>query len=90
MTHSLPTSFNDISNAIFTSNSVNGQIITKSHLFIGNSNNLILLVYLTIAGIMIGMYIITTLSKFGPLIRHERIDQLLQHFQLNGVSRINY
>jgi len=90
MTHSLPTSFNTISNAIFTSNNVNRQIITKSHLFIGNSNNLILLVDLIISGIMIGMCIITLLSKFGSLITHERVDRLLQHFQINGVFRINY
>ena len=90
MTHSIPASFNVISNAILASNNVKEQIITKSHPFVGNSNNMILLVGLTLAGMMIGMCLITPLSKFAPLITHERVDQLLQQLQLNGVSRFNY
>jgi len=90
MTHSIPASFNAISNTILASNNVKGQIITKSHPFVGNSNNMIVYVGLTLAGTMIGMSLITPLSKFGPLITHERVDQLLQQLQLNGVSRINY
>eukprot|EP00833_Pecoramyces_ruminatium_P014977 jgi/Orpsp1_1/1189009/evm.model.d7180000068780.1 len=48
------------------------------------------IVGLSIAGFIIGYSIVGDIGKFGPLIVRERVNQLLQQLQLNGVSRINY
>eukprot|EP00833_Pecoramyces_ruminatium_P011431 jgi/Orpsp1_1/1185463/evm.model.c7180000093882.1 len=89
MTHAIPAIFNTISNAILASNNVKEQIVTKSHPF-DSKNEMLAIIGLTVAGMMLGMCFISPLSKFGPMITHERVNQLLQQLQLNGVSRINY
>ncbi|ORX41368.1 P-loop containing nucleoside triphosphate hydrolase protein [Piromyces finnis] len=89
MTHSLPATINSISNAILSSNNVDGKIITKSQPFKLKDNSMIM-ICLTITGILLGMCLIMPLSKFGSLATHERVNQLLQQLQLNGVSRSNY
>ncbi|ORX87956.1 P-loop containing nucleoside triphosphate hydrolase protein [Anaeromyces robustus] len=89
MTHSIPAIINAISNTILASNNVKGQIEISTKPF-ETKNNALTIVALSMAGILIGMSFITVLSKFGPLIVHERVNQLLQQLQLNGVSRVNY
>jgi len=89
MTHALPATLNAVSNSILASNNINERIITKSHPFsYGNYD------FITISSIIIGIYIgaalISGASLYGPLIVRERVNQLLQQLQLNGVSRNNY
>eukprot|EP00833_Pecoramyces_ruminatium_P004887 jgi/Orpsp1_1/1178919/evm.model.c7180000067239.1 len=89
MTHSIPVSVNAVSNAILSSKNINDQIVVKSHPYDQN-NNMLAIVGLSIAGFIIGYSIVGDIGKFGPLIVRERVNQLLQQLQLNGVSRINY
>ncbi|ORX60084.1 P-loop containing nucleoside triphosphate hydrolase protein [Piromyces finnis] len=89
MSHSLPATMNALSNTILASNNINERIVTKSHPFsYGNY------VFVTAASVIIGIYIgaalLTGISLYGPLIVRERVNQLLQQLQLNGVSRFNY
>jgi len=89
MTHSIPASINAVSNAILSSKNINGQIVVKSHPYDQN-NDILAIIGLSIAGFIIGYSIVGGISKFGPLIVRERVNQLLQQLQLNGVSRFNY
>jgi ATP-binding cassette subfamily A (ABC1) protein 5 len=89
MTHSVPVTFNAISNSILASKNINGRIVMKSHPYETNDDTLAI-IGLSLAGFMIGYSIVGCISKFGPLIVRERVNQLLQQLQLNGVSRVNY
>jgi len=89
MTHSIPASINAVSNAILSSKKINGQIVVKSHPYDQN-NDMLAIIGLSIAGFIIGYSVVGSISKFGPLIVRERVNQLLQQLQLNGVSRVNY
>lgn len=89
MTHSIPATFNCINNAILSSRNINDRIVTKSHPF-NVTNDMMILIGLAISGMVIGMCLVIPLSKFGPMVTHERVNQILQQLQLNGVSRFNY
>jgi len=89
MTHSLPATFNAISNAILASKNINERIVMTSHTF-AKSDDSMAIVSLSLAGFMIGYYISNNINRFGPLVVRERSNQLLQQLQLNGVSRLNY
>jgi len=89
MTHAIPATLNTISNTILASKNVNDKIVVKSSPY-DNKNDLMAVVSLTIAGLIVSMFIINNINKFGPLIVRERLNQLLQQLQLNGVSRVNY
>jgi len=89
MTHSLPATLNTVSNAILASKNINDRIVVKSHLYDKN-NEMLAIVGLALSGFMIGYYLSGNLGRYGPLIVRERVNQLLQQLQLNGVSRINY
>jgi len=89
MVHSLPATFNAISNAILASKNIDGQIVMTAHPFSQN-NEMMAVIGLSIAGFMIGYYIANNINRFGPLVVRERVNQILQQLQLNGVSRLNY
>jgi len=89
MVHSLPATFNAISNAILASKNIDGQIVMTAHPFSQN-NEMLAIIGLSIAGFMIGYYIANNINRFGPLVVRERANQILQQLQLNGVSRLNY
>ena len=89
MTHSLPVTFNAISNAILASKNINERIEMTSHTF-SKGDDTLAIVSLSLAGFMIGYYISNNINRFGPLVVRERSNQLLQQLQLNGVSRLNY
>ncbi|ORX48445.1 P-loop containing nucleoside triphosphate hydrolase protein [Piromyces finnis] len=89
MTHAIPATLNTISNTILASKNIPERIVLSSHTF-ARPNDTLAIVGLTMAGLMIGYYISTNISRFGPLVVRERIHQLLQQLQLNGVSRLNY
>jgi len=89
MTHSIPTTFNAISNAILASRNIKERIVTTSHTF-AKADDTMAIVSLSLAGFMIGYYMSNNINLFGPLVVRERSNQLLQQLQLNGVSRLNY
>jgi len=89
MTHALPATLNALSNSILASKDITNPIITKSQPFDEN-NDMLAIIGLSIAGFIIGYCVVGDIGKFGPLIVRERVNQLLQQLQLNGVSRINY
>jgi len=89
MPHSLPTTMNALSNTILASKNINERIVTKSHpLPYANYT------YITASSLLIGIYIgaafLSGLAIYGPLVVRERVNQLLQQLQLNGVTRLNY
>jgi len=90
MIHSVPATFNALSNAILASNNINEKIVVTSHLYETKSTNVSVLIGLSISGFMIGYCIVANINRFGPLVVRERELQLLKQLQLNGVSRINY
>jgi len=89
MTHSLPATFNAISNAILASKNIKEKIVTTSHPF-NKEDNTSAIISLSLAGFFIGYYMANNINRFGPLTVRERANQLLQQLQLNGVSRVNY
>jgi len=89
MVHSLPTTFNAISNAILASKNINEQIVMTAHPFSQN-NEMMAIIGLSLAGFMIGYYMANNINRFGPMVVRERVNQILQQLQLNGVSRLNY
>jgi len=89
MVHSLPATFNAISNAILASKNIDGQIVMTAHPFSQN-NETMAVIGLSVAGFMIGYYIANNINRFGPMVVRERANQILQQLQLNGVSRLNY
>jgi len=89
MTHSLPATINSVSNAILASKNIEDRIVMSSHTF-SRKNESLAIAGLTLAGLMIGFYISNNITRFGPLVVRERVNQLLQQLQLNGVSRLNY
>jgi len=89
MTHSIPATFNAVSNAILASKNIPERIVMSSHTF-AKKDETMAIVGLTLAGLMIGYYISNNITRFGPLVVRERVNQLLQQLQLNGVSRLNY
>jgi len=89
MVHSLPTTFNAISNAVLASKNINEQIVMTAHPF-GQRDEMMSIIGLSIAGFMIGYYMANNINRFGPLVVRERVNQILQQLQLNGVSRLNY
>ncbi|OUM61579.1 hypothetical protein PIROE2DRAFT_20927 [Piromyces sp. E2] len=90
MIHSLPATFNALSNAILASNNVKEKIVLTSHLYDTKSTDVKTMVGLSISGFMIGYCIVANINRFGPLVVRERELQLLKQLQLNGVPRINY
>jgi len=89
MTHAIPATLNAVSNSILASLNSNDKIVVTSHPYDKN-NDMLAILGLSIAGFMIGYNLVGGMSKFGPLVVRERVNQLLQQLQLNGVSRINY
>jgi len=89
MNHALPATMNALSNTILASNNVNERIVTKSYPFSYGNYTFVTVVSLLV-GIYIGAALISGISLYGPLVVRERVNQLLQQLQLNGVSRINY
>jgi len=89
MTHSIPASINAIINAILASKNINKQIVVKSYPY-KESNNFSYNEILVASGLVITMMLIIPLSKYGPLATVERVKQIVQQLQLNGVSRKNY
>jgi len=89
MPHSVPATFNALSNAYLASKNINDRITVINHPFDERQDEMAI-IGLTFIGLMLGMGIVSILSKFGPLSARERINQLLLQLQLNGVSRFNY
>ncbi|ORX85647.1 P-loop containing nucleoside triphosphate hydrolase protein [Anaeromyces robustus] len=89
MTHSVPATINAISNSVLESKNVNGKIIMKSYPY-EVKINITSIILLSLCGFFISYSIVSCLSKFGSLAVRERVNQLLQQLQLNGVSRMNY
>jgi ATP-binding cassette subfamily A (ABC1) protein 5 len=89
MTHSLPATMNAISNSILASKNINERIVTKSQPF-SYANYIYLTVSTIIIGIYLGAAFLSGSSIYGPLMVRERVNQLLQQLQLNGISRFNY
>jgi len=89
MTHTLPASFNTISNSILSSKYITGKIQVKSNPYNNNDNMISKLVY-PLFGAMIGFFFIFNINRFGSLIIYERINRLLHQLRLNGVSNKNY
>jgi len=89
MTHAIPATLNSISNAILSSKNIKEKISISSHPYSRNDDSNSLM-GLMIAGLVIGNGIVFGIIKFGPLVVYERVNQLLQQLQLNGVSRLYY
>jgi len=89
MVHSIPATFNAISNAILASKNITGQIVMTAHPF-SQKDEKMAIIGISIAGFMIGYYIANNINRFGPMVVRERSNQILQILQLNGVSRLNY
>ncbi|OUM63933.1 hypothetical protein PIROE2DRAFT_20607 [Piromyces sp. E2] len=87
--HSIPATFNALSNAYLASKNLTDRITVSNQPFDYKQEGLAL-VGLTLLGFILGMEIVSILNKFGPLCARERINQLLLQLQLNGVSRFNY
>ncbi|ORX40441.1 hypothetical protein BCR32DRAFT_298739 [Anaeromyces robustus] len=89
MPHSIPATFNAISNAYLASKNINDRITISNHPF-DEKQDTMAIVGLSLLGFMLGVVIVSILNKFGPLTARERINQLLLQLQLNGVSRFTY
>ncbi|OUM66907.1 hypothetical protein PIROE2DRAFT_59083 [Piromyces sp. E2] len=90
MPHSVPATFNAISNAYLSFKNINERIVVNNQPFKKKKNDRMTSIGLASIGLMLGMMIISIMNKFGPLVARERINQLLLQLQLNGVSRKNY
>jgi len=89
MAHALPVTMNVLANTILAENNIHEKIVVKSHPFsYGNYQ------FVTVTSVLVGIYIgaafLAGIAIYGPLVVRERVNQLLQQLQLNGVSRIVY
>jgi len=89
MAHSLPVTLNALANTILAENNINEKIVTKSHPFPYGNYQFVTYTNL-IVGIYVGAALIAGVAIYGPLVVRERVNQLLQQLQLNGVSRTIY
>lgn len=89
LSHALPATINAISNTILNINNINETIVTKSHPF-SYGNYIYVTAVSLIVGVYIGAALLSGIVMYGPLVVRERVNQLLQQLQLNGVTRINY
>lgn len=89
MPHSLPVTFNLLSNAILASKNVNEKIVLKSHPMDYVDSTLQMVKQITI-GLYLGAALASGISLYGPLVVFERIQGLVQQLKLNGLSRKNY
>jgi len=89
MAHALPATMNALANTILAENNINEKIVTKSQPFSYGNYQFVTITSL-IVGIYVGAALIAGVAIYGPLVVRERVNQLLQQLQLNGVSRMIY